>query len=333
MPPLRLQPIFKQRPWGGQRLAGQWAKSDPVHRAWAESWEAVDLGADQSRVVGGPFDGQPLGELIRQRSGEMLGEHSHWRRLPFLFKLLDAAKTLSVQVHPNDEQATRMGLGAVGKSEAWLILAADPESRLFVGLKPNVDRRCLENHLASGTVSECLLEFPARVGDVFSVPAGTVHVIGAGVSLAEIQQPSDITFRLFDWNRRDASGNLRPLHCDQAMECIDFFRRTPNPHSPTPLATADFEVAAARLKNATRHEVLIHTEHFRWRRHTSSGAVFQIPTLARCRTLTSLAGTAYVIHADGSILLNPGETLFIPASCSSIRIEPSSPCTLLESIA
>ena len=321
MPPLRLQPLFKQRPWGGRRLAQQWNKSDQNQNGWAESWEVVDLGDDQSRVIGGPFDGRTLHDLVRTHPDELLGRHASLGQFPLLFKFLDAAETLSVQVHPNDLQAATLAPGQHGKSEAWVILAAEPDSKLSVGLKAGVDRATLERHLAAGTVEQCLHSIPARVGEVISVPAGTVHAIGAGVALAELQQPSDVTFRLFDWNRRDAHGRLRPLHIEQALQCIDFSLGPVSPLAPRSLDADD-----------GLSEELIQTEHFVWCRHTRSAAPFELPTEDRCRILSLIVGDAFVKSSSGREPLAAGESLVIPAARGPVVIEPTTNLVLLEAI-
>ncbi len=321
MPPLRLQPLFKHRPWDGQRLAQQWHKPDQNSTGWAESWEVVDLGNDQSRVCGGAFDGRTLHDLVREHPEELLGRHAARGQFPLLFKFLDTAETMSVQVHPNDAQAAKLAPGQRGKSEAWVILAAESNSRLLVGLKPGIDRATLEEHLANGTVEQCLHSIPARVGDVISVPTGTVHAIGAGIALAEIQQPSDVTFRLFDWNRRDAQGHARALHIASALECIDFTRGPVAPLAPRELAAVN-----------GRSEELIQTEHFAWRRHTLSGAGICLSDEDRCRILTLIDGQVKVVSSSGRESLVTGESLVIPAACGRIEIESTAGAMLLEAL-
>ena len=321
MPPLRLQPLFKQRPWGGRQLADLWHKPNQNTTGWAESWEVVDLGDDQSRVHGGPFDGRLLHDLVLEHPDELLGQHAPCGQFPLLFKFLDTAETMSVQVHPNDAQAATLAPGQHGKSEAWLILAAAPNSRLSVGLKPGVDRAALERHLAAGTVEQCLHSIPARVGDAIAIPPGTVHAIGAGIALAEIQQSSNVTFRLFDWNRRDAQGQSRPLHIEQALQCIDFSIGPMSPRVPSPL----------NVEGGIREE-LVQTEHFIWRRHTLTGTRFRLPEEDRCRILSLISGQAQIVSASGREPLAIGESLLIPAACDPIEIEPTSGAVLLESL-
>ncbi len=321
MPPLRLQPVFKQRPWGGQRLAKQWRKPNLTTNGWAESWEVVDLGDDQSRVLGGPFDGRSLHDLVREHSHELLGRHAGCQQFPLLFKFLDTAETMSVQVHPNDTQAATLAPGQQGKSEAWLILVAATNSRLSVGLKPGVDRTALERHLAAGTVEQCLHSIPANIGDVIAVPPGTVHAIGAGIALAEIQQSSDITFRLFDWNRRDAHGCLRPLHIEYALQCIDFSLGPASPLVPRLLSVA-----------GGLSEELIQTQHFIWHRHTLTGTPLRLPEEDRCRILSLLQGNAQIASVSGREPLAAGETLLIPAVCDPIEFVSTSGAVLLETL-
>ena len=321
MPPLRLQSLFKQRPWGGQRLAKLWGKPNPSTTGWAESWEVVDLGNDQSRVHGGPFDGRTLHDLVRKHSRELLGRHAGCQQFPLLFKFLDTAEAMSVQVHPNDAQAAVLAPGQQGKSEAWLILSTAPNSRLSVGLKSGVDRAALERHLAAGTVEQCLHSIPARVGDVIAVRPGTVHAIGAGIALSEIQQSSDVTFRLFDWNRRDAQGLSRPLHIEQALQCIDFSLGPVSPLVPRPL----------NLEGGLSEE-LVQTQHFIWRRHTLNGTRFRWPAEDRCRILSLIEGHGQIVSATGREPLAPGESLLIPAVCDPIEIEPTPGAVILETL-
>ena len=321
MPPLRLQPVFKQRPWGGQRLAKLWGKPNSNTTGWAESWEVVDLGDDQSRVQGGPFDGCSLHDLVREHSHELLGRHAGCQQFPLLFKFLDTAEAMSVQVHPNDAQAAALVPGQQGKSEAWLILSAAPNSRLSVGLNSGVDRATLERHLAAGTVEQCLHSIPARVGDVIAVRPGTVHAIGGGIALVEIQQSSDVTFRLFDWNRRDAHGRSRPLHIEQALQCIDFSLGPVSPLVPRPLNS-----------DGGQSEELVQTQQFIWRRHTLHGTRFRWPAEDRCRILSLIEGHAQIVSATGREPLAAGESLLIAAECDPFEIEPTSGAILLETL-
>src|SRR5262249_30318215 len=199
----------------------------------AESWEIVDHGADQSLVAEGEFAGQSLHQLVTSRGEEIFGRGSTRRQFPLLLKFLDCQKTLSVQVHPNDEQGAKLTPPDLGKTEAWVVLATEPGSKIYAGLKPDVDRRTLERELTRGNCEVCLHEFEPRAGDCVLIEAGTVHALGAGLLIAEIQQASDTTYRLFDWNRVDTNGKPRQLHIQEALDVTDYNRGPVDPIKPT----------------------------------------------------------------------------------------------------
>ena len=222
--PLRLKSIFRRYLWGGRRLETMLGKSLGEGDDYAESWEVVDHGEDQSEVIDGAVAGQSLRQLVSEHNAELFGKHAGLEQFPLLLKLLDCNRTLSVQVHPNDEQAAQLDPPDLGKTEAWVVLAADEGSKIYAGLKSGVTREELNSALHEGRCEECLHEFEPAVGDCVFIEAGTIHALGAGLLIAEIQQASDTTFRLFDWNRLDADGNRRPLHIEQSLATIDFSR-------------------------------------------------------------------------------------------------------------
>ena len=232
--PLRFQPVLRRYLWGGRRLGSVLGKPIGEGEDYAESWEVVDHGDDQSVVKYGELAGSTLGRLVAEHGDDLLGDHAPQQQFPLLFKFLDAQRTLSVQVHPNDEQAARLDPPDLGKTEAWYVIDAQRKSRIFAGLKPHVDREMLAQHLAAGTCEDCLHSFQPQAGECLLIPAGTVHAIGSGLLIAEIQQASDATFRLFDWNRVDAAGNPRPLHIEASLEAIDFKRGPVAPQAPRP---------------------------------------------------------------------------------------------------
>ncbi len=199
---------------------------------YAESWEICDHGPDQSVVAWGPLAGATLAELVARHGGQLLGRHYPQSRFPLLAKFLDARHTLSVQVHPNDAQASRLNPPDFGKTEAWFVLEAEAGSKIYAGLKTGVDCPELENAIGRGRCEDCLHSFHPQAGDCVYLPAGTVHSLGAGVLAAEIQQSSDTTFRLFDWNRLGPDGKPRPLHVQQALQVIDYRIGPVNPQKP-----------------------------------------------------------------------------------------------------
>ncbi len=211
LPPLRFKPILKEYLWGGRRLGTELHKPIGDGPHYAESWEVVDHGDDQSTVADGPLAGTTLHEIVAHNGRELFGRHDVRPRFPLLLKYLDCQRVLSVQVHPDDKQAAKLDPPDLGKTEAWVVLAAEPGSKIYAGLKDGVDRQTLERELARGNCQICLHEFEPRPGDCLLIEAGTVHALGAGLLIAEIQQASDTTYRLFDWNRVDRDGKPRPL--------------------------------------------------------------------------------------------------------------------------
>ena len=239
--PLRFEPLFRRYLWGGRRLGTMLGKAIGEGGDYAESWEIVDHGADQSVVAAGPLKGLTLGELVIKHDAEIFGRNSPQRQFPLLFKFLDCNRTLSVQVHPNDQQAAKLDPPDLGKTEAWVVLEVEEGSKIYAGLEPGVTREALGAAIAAGTCDECLHAFEPQIGDCVFIEAGTVHALGAGLLIAEIQQASDTTFRLFDWNRVDADGNPRPLHIDQSLEVTDYSRGPVSPQQPQSTGAAHRE--------------------------------------------------------------------------------------------
>jgi len=220
---LRFEPIYKHVVWGGRRLEPLLGRVLPGLDPVGESWEVVDLPDDQSTVVGGPLAGETLGGLRSDRRDELMGTAGLLGgRFPLLLKFIDAARTLSVQVHPDEEACIRLGGGARPKTEAWFIIDRDPGAVLYVGLRPGVTRDSFARAIEQGNVDELLHRLPVEPGDFVFLPSGTIHAIGEGIVLAEVQQSSDTTYRVFDWNRVGLDGKPRQLHVAEALESIDF---------------------------------------------------------------------------------------------------------------
>ncbi|MBW3540981.1 MAG: class I mannose-6-phosphate isomerase [Planctomycetes bacterium] len=319
MDPLRFHPILKRSRWGGRRLAVVLAKPLGPQRDYAESWEIADRGDDQSVVRGGEYDGWTLARLVRERNVELFGRHAGRLQFPLLVKYLDACDRLSVQVHPNDEQARRFDPHERGKTEAWVVLEAEPGSRVYAGLKDGVDREQLQQHVKAGSLEQCLHEFEVFPGDCVFVPAGTVHAIGEGILLAEVQQSSDITFRLDDWGRLGADGKPRPLHVAEALDCIDFTRGQIDPARPRMIDE----------RSERRIEELVHCEHFVLRRITIHQPM-TIETGGRFHVLTCLHGGATWRSGHSSGALRRGETLLVPAAAAGIALAPGDETALLD---
>jgi mannose-6-phosphate isomerase len=314
--PLRFKPILRQYLWGGRRLETELGKKLGDGDRYAESWEIVDHGEDQSTVVAGPWMGKQLHELVTSHGSELFGRNLPQRQFPLLFKFLDAHKTLSVQVHPNDEQGARLDPPDLGKTEAWVVLTADPGSKIYAGLKPGVDRARLTRHLEEGTCDRALHAFEPKVGDCVFIRAGTVHALGAGLVIAEIQQASDTTFRLFDWNRVDADGNPRPLHIDEALEVIDFGRGPVDPQTPQRTEYAHVE----RLVECDKFVL------DRWR-FDNSGI---IEPDGRFHLLAVVDGAMELVADTTTVLLKRGDTVLIPAACGEVDLTPRKTADFLD---
>jgi mannose-6-phosphate isomerase len=221
--PLQFEPILKERIWGGTKL--QSVLNKPITSdITGESWELSTVSGDVSVIANGSLKGKALTDAINDFPEEILGTKVHKRfgtQFPLLFKFLDAREDLSIQVHPNDELAKKRH-NSFGKTEMWYIMQADPEARIIVGFKENSSPKHYLKNLEDKTLLNILDQVPAKKGDVFFLETGTVHAIGAGIVLAEIQQTSDITYRIYDFDRKDADGKTRELHVEEALDAINY---------------------------------------------------------------------------------------------------------------
>src|SRR5256885_188936 len=210
-----------ERIWGGRKLAELFDKKLPANKPIGESWEIVDRPEAQSVVSNGPLKGKTLHELWSQHRQEIFGDVPEAPRFPLLIKLLDAQEKLSLQVHPPAKIAAK--LGGEPKTECWHVASAEADAELFVGFKKSITREQLEKSLRAGSAADAVHTIQVKAGDGMFLPAGRFHAVGAGNVLVEIQQNSDTTYRVFDWNRVDQStGKPRQLHVDQAIDCIDY---------------------------------------------------------------------------------------------------------------
>ncbi len=219
--PLTFRPIFKERVWGARNLERLYGKKLPAAVPIGESWEISDRPGDVSLVANGPLAGKDLHWLVEEHRADLLGDAKlEAGRFPLLIKLLDAQEKLSLQVHPPASKAAE--LRGDPKTEMWFIADAVPGAELYVGLKRGVTRADFEQRIGDGSVAECFHRVPVRTGDSMFLPSGRVHAIGAGLMIFEIQQNSDTTYRVFDWNRVGLDGKPRELHVPQSLASIDF---------------------------------------------------------------------------------------------------------------
>jgi mannose-6-phosphate isomerase len=313
--------------WGGRRLETVLGKRLPPGDDYAESWEIVDHGDDQSVVLAGPLAGQTLGELVRRNAADLFGRHAPERGFPLLLKFLDCQRTLSLQVHPNDAQASRLTPPDLGKTEAWVVLAAAPGARIYSGLAEGVSRASLAEAIrASASIPAELSEtaaplvrllhsFEPAVGDCVFIPAGTVHALGAGLLMAEIQQASDTTFRLFDWNRVDATGRPRPLHVDESLAVIDFDRGPVDAQRPNSIAPG--------------RERLVECDKFVLDRCELTSPI----TVGGDNRFHILATIAGEVSAEGDPTGAPlvtGRSALLPAAAGLLKLTPHGAATLLD---
>lgn len=220
--PLKFKPLFKERIWGGRQLQDVFGKRLPENVKIGESWELADLPEDKSEIMNGPLAGRTIDQVIAEFGADITGKDDYQPPLPLLIKILDAQDVLSVQVHPDRETCNRTGKGDP-KTECWYIIDAQPGATIYKGLKPGTTKEQFAEAVASGTCEDYLVKVPVRVGECHFLPSGTCHAIGAGLLIAEIQQPSDTTYRVYDWNRKDpATGQGRQLHIEDALESIHF---------------------------------------------------------------------------------------------------------------
>ena len=332
--PLLFDTYLRPQIWGGDGLARLLGKRPPNpsllrkadHSAeplpFGEAWELSTLPEHVSCVVSGGSHGMSLAEIWRQSSGAVSRSDASHGEFPWLVKWLDCHGDLSLQVHPDDETARTVLGQSRGKSEAWIVAGVESHAHISTGLLDGVTRADFEAHLAAGTVEKCLHSFEPCVGDCLSLPAGTVHT-ARGVLLAEIQQPSDATFRLFDWNRRDASGQSRLLHLEWGLNAIDWQQGAIAPVVPAPMTLGSVGVSG---------ELLLETDWVRLERFT----VTRPWATTRTGALTVwmiLAGNAVLLDVSNGTRyeLPCGATVLIPDEVGSIAWSPSSAecCTLL----
>jgi mannose-6-phosphate isomerase len=320
--PIQFHPLIRPLVWGGRRLGEDLGKQLPPGEACGESWEISDHASHASVVDGGTLNGQTLRQLMHGPAwllGQGAGQYSIF---PWLMKFLDARDWLSVQVHPDEEAVKRLWPGEGAKTESWFVLDALPESRIYAGLQPGVDEAVLRAALAEGSVADCLHSFHPRPGDCLFLPAGTVHAVGGGVLLAEVQQTSDATFRLFDWNRRDAQGRSRTLHIEQALACIDY-RQGP----VTPIAARGYPQALAEAGSAEPVcQRLVQCPYFvlEYIRETE---VFELPG-GSLQVLVGLHGRGWVQGAMERVRIKCGRTLLLPAIMEKATVVPEGPLGL-----
>lgn len=318
--PLTFHPIFKDRVWGGRKLERLFQKPLPPGVPIGESWEISDRPGDVSVVANGPLAGKDLRWLMEHHPAELLGmARAQGGRFPLLVKILDAEEKLSLQVHPPVTKAAE--LGGEPKTEMWYVTNAIPGAELYVGLKRGVSRKEFEAKIVTGTVANCFHRVSVRAGDAMFLPSGRVHAIGGGMVLFEIQQNSDTTYRVFDWNRVGLDGKPRQLHVKESLASIDF---------------SDFEpglVAPERQEQAgLTRRVLVNDPLFQVETITAGQRASLEISPGRLRIIGVAEGTAVVKDGQSSLTLGAGGFCLIPASVGAeLRLEANTTVLLADS--
>jgi len=309
MQPIKFKPIFKERIWGSNNLNTFFGKDVASSDLIGESWELADLSNGVSQVDGGDFDGLSLRDLL-ERHGQALGFTQAQSSFSFglLIKFLDAQDDLSVQVHP-DLTAVKVLPQARLKTECWYVIDAKENAIIYCGLKPGTSKDDLRNAITAGTVQELLLQHHAKKGDFYFLPAGCVHAIGAGILIAEIQTPSDTTYRIFDWNRTDASGNSRELHIEQSLICAHLEDRTNDFIIADNNDTKQF-LDICHTFGTTKS--LVNCPYFYVAHVTTTPSRSQAITIEKPVVMIALTGNGEFICEGKTVSYRKGDTIMIP---------------------
>lgn len=317
--PLRFEPIFHYRPWGGRRLhnwlSGPLPGEGPVGEVWLLS-DRVDY---PSRVLDGALQGMTISQLLDTSPGQLLGKLSgHFTRFPLLLKFLDVKMKLSVQVHPSDAYKDLIPAGESGKTEAWVVLEKGPNALVYAGMKGAITAADLRQAVANGNVPEQLASFIPKLGDVVLVRAGTVHSL-SDVVVFEVQENSDVTFRLYDWNQLDPqTGRRRSLQVDQAMACIDFEQGAIDPVA-----------AVAERASLVLRERLVQGEHFGLMR-ISGQLPFVVGAADMPHVLVCTSGTGRLEYGDRYCSFGAGDVVLVPAAIGACSCVPNGGISVLK---
>ena len=316
--PLTFEPIFKERIWGGRNLETLYGKPLPPGWRVGESWEISDRPGDESVIARGPLQGRTLRWLMEQCPAALLGPREPApARFPLLIKIIDAQDTLSLQVHPPAAVAAR--LGGEAKSEMWYVARAEPGAKLFVGLKKGVSRAEFEEKLAAQTVAECFHRIEVKEGDAMFLPSGRVHALGGGTVIFEIQQNSDTTYRVFDWNRVDRDGKARALHVPHSLASIDF-----GDFAPALLPRAVSAAHPGTVRPLVRDE-LFEVKLREW----SEGDQMTLPA-GQMRIFGVVKGALRMEGAGEAVEIAAGQFCLVPAQCERTVARAQSEVSFLD---
>ncbi|WP_066224711.1 type I phosphomannose isomerase catalytic subunit [Formosa haliotis] len=305
--PLKFEPILKEKIWGGEKLNTLLNKKSTLPNI-GESWEVSDVDGEPSVVANGSLKGKTLKELLLEYKEDFIGVQNHrifGEKFPLLIKYIDAKEDLSIQLHPNDELAGKRH-NSFGKTEMWYVMQADEDSKLIIGFKENMSPGIYLEHLENKTLPEILNTERVKPGDAFFIEVGRVHAIGAGVMLAEIQQTSDITYRVYDWERVDAEGNERELHTELALDAIDFEM------------TGDFKMPYEKIQNESSE--MISCPYFTTNFLEVTDTVTKENYHDSFIIYMCVEGEAEITTNGNSETIKTGETILLPAAAKSYEI-------------
>lgn len=307
--PLKFTPIFKERLWGGTKLNEELGKNIEGNFI-GESWELSGVEGSISKVANGKLKGISLNELLETYEAVLLGEKvfkAYGTNFPILIKFLDAKKDLSIQLHPNDELAKKRH-NSLGKTEMWHVLQADDQANLIIGFNRDVTRQEYQEHLKKDELEQILNYEKVSKGDTFFIKTGKVHAIGAGVVLAEIQQTSDITYRIYDWNRKDQDGNTRELHTELALDAIDYKKKD------------DFKVNYNKASNEINE--MVQSPYFITNYlNIEKSCTIATGELESFSIYMCVEGEATITNDFGTATLKKGETALIGANSTKVTFE------------
>lgn len=318
MYPLKFEPIYQYRLWGGRRLAHLLSKPLPKDEPVGEAWILSDRKDHASKVTEGKLEGATLTELMNKFLPEIMGKlGTSFDRFPLLLKYLDCKEVLSVQVHPSDTQTDYIPEGDTGKTEAWVVLETGKDSRIYSGLESGTTSKNLLESIEDKSVSDRLHSFVPKIGDAVFIHSGTVHTLGGAV-VFEVQENSDVTFRLYDWDRTDPkTGKPRQLQVDNAIACIDFDQVNIGPVIPE---------KSKEIKDA---EILFNDEHFKlWR--IISEAEFAIGFYEEPAILICIEGKGTMVYDGAEYSISKGEVMLIPAIVGQLPLQPNNQISLLQ---
>lgn len=310
MKPLKFNALLKQTIWGGDKIIPFKHLCEKLENV-GESWEVSGVKDNETIISDGPYKGRNLNSVVKELKGDLIGIENYKRfgdEFPLLIKFIDARQQLSIQVHPTDEIAHKQGKER-GKTEMWYIMDSDKDAKLRSGLKQEITPEQYKEMVENDTITDAIAEYPVKEGDCFFLPAGRIHSIGAGCFLAEIQQTSDVTYRIYDFKRKDKNGNERQLHTKEAAECINYNVESDYRTEYTPIQNQGVSLVRCPYFNTAIYDL-------------TESMTIDYSKLDSFVVLIGLKGEGLIIDNEGNeTSLKGGETIIIPATTKSIKVD------------